>query len=191
MAEEHGEFSDIRELLGPNEQIEAQATQRRWGPGGDLTTPITLIATDQKLIIINRTRLGMRKDYEIVQYTNIVGTKMIHGFISSSIIIRIRGYKITTKSNKDEIDGFVSGEAKSLVDFINRRIGSTPGAGSAQSSTASAPTAASSTAPSPQPNGAENVGVKISPRGDIEYCPACGARNIAGSKFCSSCGKKM
>ncbi|MDE1804166.1 MAG: zinc ribbon domain-containing protein [Candidatus Micrarchaeota archaeon] len=183
MAEEHGEFSDIRELLAPNERIEAQATQRRWGPGGDLTTPITLIATDQKLIIINRTRLGMRKDYEIVQYANVVGTKMIHGFISSSIIIRIRGYKITTKNNKDEIDGFVSGEAKSLVDYVNRRIGSTPGAAQAAQAAASAP----------QTNGTgqDNGGIKISPRGDIEYCPSCGARNIAGSKFCSSCGKKM
>ncbi|MDE1845884.1 MAG: zinc-ribbon domain-containing protein [Candidatus Micrarchaeota archaeon] len=173
------EIRDIKEVLGPTEKVEAQATQRRWGPGGDLVTPLTLVATDSRLIVINRTKMGMKKDYEIVQYGNIVSAKLINGFISSSIIIRVRGYKI---SATDEINGFITSEAKPLIEYINKKIGSVPGA---------APTPA---APAAAPNGTSSsmnqTGIPKRPDEYI-FCPSCGAKNLQGSKFCSSCGKAI
>ncbi|MDE1850581.1 MAG: zinc ribbon domain-containing protein [Candidatus Micrarchaeota archaeon] len=167
------EISSIKEILGPTERISAQATQRRWGPGGDLVTPVTLIATENRLIVINRTKMGMKIDYEIVQYPNIVSAKLINGFISSSIIIRVRGYKI---SPTEEISGFVTKEAKHLIDFINKKIGSAP---------AAAPQAPASAA------GTVSNSIGIVPRSDPDFifCQSCGGKNLKNSKFCSSCGK--
>ena len=165
------EISNIKEILGPTERISAQATQRRWGPGGDIVTPVTLIATENRLIVINRTKMGMKIDYEIVQYPNIVSAKLIHGFISSSIIIRVRGYKI---SPTEEISGFITKDAKHLIDFINKKIGSAP------------QPAAAAHAVSTNSN---STGVV--PRSDPDYifCHSCGAKNLQHSKFCSACGK--
>lgn len=171
MEEEH-HISDISEIMGPLEKVGAQATQRRWGPGGDLMTPVTLIATDNKLIVVNRTKMGMKKDYEIVQYGNIVSAKLIHGFISSSIIIRVRGYKI---SPTEEISGFITNEAKGLIDYINRKIGSAP-----------------SLTPSPAPAATITNQTGAVQRSDIySFCPSCGAKNLHDAKFCGSCGKPI
>lgn len=159
-----GDAAYIREVLGNDEHVMASATQRRWGPGGELTTPITLVATDKRLIVISRTKFGLKRDHEIVQYSNIVGAKLIHGFVSSSVAIRVRGYKITTKGASEEIHGFVTPAAKHLIDYVNMKIGSAPDQAAAQS------------------NGHSDKNV---------YCTACGAVNLQGSKFCSACGKSL
>ncbi|MDE1870115.1 MAG: zinc-ribbon domain-containing protein [Candidatus Micrarchaeota archaeon] len=176
------EINDIKEILGPNEKIEAEATQRRWGPGGELMTPITIIATDSKLIVINRTKMGMKKDYEIVQYGNIVSAKLINGFISASIIIRVRGYKI---SSTDEISGFITKDAKPLIDYINRKIGSAP---SAPGVVSSGPVAGAAPATAASAN---QMGVPLRTDPDHIFCPHCGAKNLKNSKFCSTCGKAI
>lgn len=164
------EINSIKEILGPTERISAQATQRRWGPGGDLVTPVTLIATENRLIVINRTKMGMKIDYEIVQYPNIVSAKLINGFISSSIIIRVRGYKI---SPTEEISGFVTKDAKHLIDYINKKIGSAP-------QPAAASTASTAT---------NSIGIVPRSDPDFIFCQSCGGKNLKNSKFCSACGK--
>ncbi|MDE1824955.1 MAG: PH domain-containing protein [Candidatus Micrarchaeota archaeon] len=189
MAAEQREIGDISEILGPNEKIEARAEQRRLGPGGELTTPITIIATDQKLIVINRTRFGIKKDYEIVQYGNVVSAKLINGFISSSVIIRVRGYKIGTgHGNSEEINGFVNDDAKRLVEYINKRIGSAPQPG--HQAAQAQPGAIVNGAPA-EAKVTGNPIVAEKRRGEFVFCTSCGGKNLSGSKFCSSCGKQM
>ena len=193
MASEQKEIGDISEILGPNEKIGARAEQRRLGPGGELTTPITLIATDHKLIVINRTRFGIKKDYEIVQYGNVVSAKLINGFISSSVIIRVRGYKIgTSHGNSEEINGFVTDDAKRLVEYINKKIGSAPQPGQQAATPPAQPNGAPSAGLPADARGAANDRIVVEKRKDeFIFCNSCGAKNIAGSKFCSGCGKQM
>ncbi|MDE1833528.1 MAG: PH domain-containing protein [Candidatus Micrarchaeota archaeon] len=155
----------VQGILVPGEQPVLSVMQRRVGPGGSVTTPTTVVATDRRIIIINRASLGIRKDYEAIPYKEIASVRLEHGIISSSVFIRVEGYdrdKGLLKSGKEEgeIDGLRNNDAKALSDEINRRILSVPSDPPAQG-------------------------------GDYVFCTKCGTRNAAGSNFCSKCGQPI
>lgn len=155
----------VQSVLVDGEQPILSVTQRRVGPGGSVTTPTTVFATDKRIIIVNRASLGIRKDYEAIPYKEIASVRLEHGIISSSVFIRVEGYdrdKGLLKSGKEEgeIDGLRNNDAKALSDEINRRILSAPSDPPAQG-------------------------------GDHVFCTKCGARNAVGSNFCSKCGQPI
>ncbi|MDE1811068.1 MAG: PH domain-containing protein [Candidatus Micrarchaeota archaeon] len=157
----------VKDILVQGEQLIVSVMQRRVGPGGSVTTPTTVMATDKRVIIINRASLGIRKDYEAIPYKDITSVRLEHGIISSSVFIRVEGYdrdKGLLKNDKEEgeIDGLRNNDAKALSDEINRRI--------VDDSSSDAPSPAS---------------------GSYVYCSKCGTRNTAGSNFCSKCGQPL
>ena len=68
-------------LLWPGEQVLITAQQRRVGPGGDMINPTSVVATDKRIIIVNKTTLGLRKDYEVIPYRQIASVRLKKGII--------------------------------------------------------------------------------------------------------------
>ncbi len=172
MGIEHGEVNLVKKMLWPGEAVQLTARERRVGPGGSFVNPTSVIATDKRLIIVNKTAMGLRKDIESIPYKQITSVRMEHGIISSSVFIRVQGYDTDTgflkKGNKQEgeIEGLNNKDAKDLSDYIGRIISEGtvyPGAG----------------------QGAPDVGSSGG------FCPKCGAKLAAGAKFCSKCGAKV
>lgn len=159
----------VKGMLLPGESVGVTVRQRKYAPGGALITPTSLIATSNRIIIINREDLGIRKDYEVIAYDKITSVRLEHGVISSTIFVRIAGYDTDkgllagTDKQEGEISGLKHKDAKDLIDYLNKKIAEANGL-----------TAAESQVPS-----------------TAKFCSKCGARLNAGAKFCSSCGAKL
>jgi hypothetical protein len=160
----------VKSQLWPDEVVEITVRQRRVGPGGSVITPTSVVGTDKRVIIINKTSMGIRKDFEIIPYDEIASVRFEHGVISSSVFIRVRGFDtdrglLESGRQEGEIDGLNNKDAAVLSDFLNRKI----------SDEASAKTTLSD----------DRKG------GLYVYCSNCGARMSASAKFCSKCGNKL
>ncbi|MCL4389253.1 PH domain-containing protein [Candidatus Marsarchaeota archaeon] len=164
------EVNAVKNLLWPDERVILTAKQRRIGPGGSVTVPTSVLATDKRIIIVNKANLGIRKDYESIPYKQITSVRLEKGMISSTVFVRVQGYdkdKGLLKNGKEEgeIDGLHGKDAKALADYLNSVLDV-----ETQSIEPNAPASASS---------------------DQIFCSKCGARNSAGSAYCSKCGNKM
>lgn len=164
------EVDAVAGLLWPGEQVQITAKQRRVGPGGDLINPTSVVATDKRIIIVNKATLGLRKDYEVIPYRQIASVRLEHGIISSTVFIRVEGYDIDRGLLKNgdqegEIDGLHNETAKELADFINQKT--------------------------------VNVVVdedNVNPDsklGAFRFCTKCGTKNDPDATFCSKCGAKL
>lgn len=167
MAIDQAEVNSIREILWPDEKVLITVRQRRIGPGGSVTVPTSVIATDKRVIIVNKATLGIRKDYESIPYGQITSVRLEHGIISSSVFIRVQGYSRETgllKSGKEEgeIDGLNNRDASSLADHINQILDNIAFAGVQH------------------PQAAPSL-----------FCTKCGGKNTVGSTFCAKCGTKI
>lgn len=178
------DYAAAKTMLWPDETVEVTATQRKVGPGGSVATPTTIVATDKRIIIINRVTLGMRRDIESIPYHRITSVRFENGIISSSLFLRIEGY---TSANMQgllpngkewgEIDGLKHVDAMALSDFINKKLAEL-GKSPSQSSSGTY---------------VESEDALEAPDGGHAYtfCTECGAKNSPQSKFCSNCGKKL
>ena len=174
MAIDQGEVAAAKSVLWPDEDVEMTVRQRRIGPGGSVTTPTTVIATDKRLIILNRASLGIRKDYEVIPYRQITSVRLEHGIISSSVFIRVQGYdrdKGLLKNGKEEgeIEGLSNREAQELADYLSRRQEQVDEA----------------------EEGIEGQDRMDNGVGAYVYCSKCGTKDSPGAKFCSKCGAKL
>lgn len=159
----------VKDILMPQEVVKFTATQRRVGPGGSITTPTSVICTSDRIIIVNRANLGIRKDYESIYYKQITSVRYESGIINASVFIRVQGYdrdKGLLKNGREEgeIDGLRKDEAKEMADYINSVLGEVNRVPDA-----------------PQPESS----------GGYIFCQQCGAQNNVGAKFCSACGAKL
>ncbi len=193
-----------RNILWPEETIMVTATERRIGPGGALITPTTVIATDKRIIIINRATFGIRSDYEVIPYNRVTSVRMEKGIISSSVFLRVSGYTSSGSGERGfmkpgeqegEISGLRQNDAKDLSDFIGKMVsGINPQqmdfgpdtqtkeddiVADSKKRDAGAQTGKAKKAPAPAGGGG------------YAYCPQCGARNDLANKFCSACGAKL
>lgn len=170
------EANAVRDLMWPGEQIMLTVKQRRVGPGGSVTAPTSVIATNKRLIILNRATLGIRRDYEVILYRQITSVRLERGMVSSSVFVRVQGYDtdkglLKRGRQEGEIDGLNNNDAKALADFINQQLA--------------------------EFNGLETTGEPVGEQGQKAvngaylYCGACGARNDADARFCTSCGSKL
>lgn len=170
-----------KSILWPDEKVAVTARQRRIGPGGSVTTPTSVLATDKRIIILNRATLGIRQDYEAIPYRQVTSVRLEHGLLSSSVFIRVQGYdrdKGLLKNGKEEgeIDGLNNAEAKALADFLNRKLDELSSNPDAYAQEGSAGASGSGT---PKPA----VG--------FVYCTNCGTKNPLSARFCSQCGKPL
>lgn len=163
----------VKSMLSPGEKVALTVRQRKFGPGGTLIAPTSVIVTDKRIIIVNRTALGIKKDYENIIYSRVTSVRLEHGIMSSSVFVRVEGYDtdkgLLAGSGKQEgeIEGLRNDEAKFLVEFINNKI-----------------TEANTTG--------EDVHEIEKPKKDAHiFCRKCGAPLELDSKFCSKCGAKV
>lgn len=163
------EVRHIKKFLWPEEVVELTIKQRKFRPGGSLITPTTFVATNKRLIILNRTRLGIRKNYEVIPYRYITAVKMEHGLWSCSVIIRVSSVESADTGHQGEVIGGIRWrEAETLVHYLNKRI-----------------------MHSHSESEAGHAAPKSQPAPDTKFCTDCGAKNPAQAKFCSSCGIQM
>jgi hypothetical protein len=171
MAVDQAEVGLVKSQLWQDETVELTARQRRVGPAGSLINPTSVIATSMRIIIVNKTTLGLHKDFESIPYRQITSVRYESGIISSSVFIRVEGFDTDkgflkgTGKQEGEIDGLNNADAKQLSDYIEKRI-------TGDASEAPAPGAAQAAA-----GGA--------------FCASCGAMVPAGAKFCPKCGAKV
>lgn len=173
MAVDQGIIGSAKGILLSGEVPEITAEQRRVGPGGSVVNPTSVIATDRRLIIVNRATLGIRKDYEAIPYRQITSVRFEHGIISSSVFVRVQGYDkdqglLKNGREEGEIDGLSGKAASELADVINRHI-------------ANVGTEEERGAPEAAAGGG----------GSSKYCEKCGAKNDANARFCEKCGASM
>ncbi|MGI0141402.1 MAG: PH domain-containing protein [Candidatus Micrarchaeales archaeon] len=163
----------VQHMLLPGEKIACTIKQRTMGPGGDMLTPTTLVATDKRLIIVYRTAMGMRKYYEVIPYRRITSVRIEHGLISSSLHLNILGVDKTKAmhAGKEEgvIDGLREKEAAEFGKFINHKIMDVSSDISAGNDTS-------------------DVDNKLV---TSMFCRSCGAKELSSSKFCRNCGASL
>ncbi len=176
------DMNAAKKYLWAEETVYVTAAQRKIGPGGALINQTSVLATDKRLIIINRETLGVRKDVETIPYDRIASVRYEGGIISSSVFVVVSGYVspkgeqgfLKPGESEGEIGGLHKADAKELADFIQKMIvGVMPGEmqkGGGQ---------------------AQQQGKQGAPAGGYVYCSKCGTRNAMGSKFCTNCGAKL
>ncbi|MCL5430369.1 MAG: PH domain-containing protein [Candidatus Marsarchaeota archaeon] len=194
-----------KNAIWQDEKVIATATQRRFGPGMSLITPTTVIATDKRILIVNRATFGMRHDVESIPYSRISSVRMENGFISSSVFLRVSGYSspgergfLKSGEQEGEVSGLHKADAKELSDFVERVIsgfaqpteqaidsyelldikGQKSRAGRAPDIGLGGGTGT----PQQPPSGAG---------GGYVYCTKCGSKNQIGANFCAKCGAKL
>jgi hypothetical protein len=159
----------VKKLLFDGEGVELTVKQRRVGPGGSVITPTSVVATNMRIIIVNRATLGIRKDYEAIPYKQIASVRLENGIISSSVFIRVQGYDtdkglLKNGRQEGEIDGLRNKDAVALSSFISKKISPTVGDAGKDPDSGT---------------------------GGHRYCTNCGAEYEEGTKFCSRCGAKL
>jgi ribosomal protein L40E len=166
----------VQQLLLPGEVVEKAFTQRRIAFGGSLMNPSAILTTNKRLLIIHSATMGMRKEYEIIPYEQIVDVTHNHGIFSSSVFVHMSGYHkdhgFSDKyAEEGEINGLRNSDADELVEYIGRQI--------------ALPWKRQASAV--QQAGAETEG-RI---GAYVYCASCGYKNSIGTGYCRNCGTRL
>ena len=164
MAVGEEEAEEVKDSLQQGEAVEMTARQRRFGPGGSFFDPTSVIVTNKRVIIINRSVFMMRREFEFIPYAKISSVRLERGAISSTLLIRVQGQGLESKPLRENIEeGFVDGlrhdDAKAIADRIEKRRAAE-----------------------------ENSRRVVS---SYKQCPECGTKNIIEAKYCISCGKEL
>lgn len=97
-SEEMEEVKKIESCIELGEQVLIVARQSRIMPGGSITTPNIIFATNKKLVIRNPTMLGLRENVQVVPYTEITSVNLEKGIFSSEVTITAPG--LTTELSR-------------------------------------------------------------------------------------------
>ena len=128
------EIYKIEDCIDDDDEVLLVAKQSKFKPGGALTSPNTIFATNKKIIIRNPTMLGMRESIEEIPYDKITSVKLEKGLFSASIIIRSPGLselsRLSSSSGliawgrgeEGQIDGLPKDKAEQLVRTIKEKM---------------------------------------------------------------------
>ena len=122
------EIEKIADRLDDDEAVLEVAKQGRMNPGGALTTPNTVFATDRRLIIRNPTMLGARQNVEYFDYDKITNIKLEKGIFSSTIVVSYPGMdklaSMLTWGREDdgEIKGLQKDKADNILQIVRNAI---------------------------------------------------------------------
>jgi hypothetical protein len=123
--EEKNEVQKIQGYLDSDEQVLLVARQSRLRPGGSVTTPNIIFATDRKLVIRNPMMLGLRESVEVVPYLEITAVHLKKGVFSSEVMITAPGLTTElgrffrlTRHGVAGIPAIPGEKAKKLVDIV-------------------------------------------------------------------------
>ncbi len=122
------EIEKIADRLDDDEAVLEVAKQGRMNPGGAITTPNTIFATDRRLIIRNPTMLGARQNVEYFDYDKITNIKLEKGIFSSTIVLSYPGMdklaSMLTWGREDdgEIKGLEKDKAENILQIVRNAI---------------------------------------------------------------------
>ncbi|MDE1869962.1 MAG: PH domain-containing protein [Candidatus Micrarchaeota archaeon] len=117
----------VKELLWPKEKVDLCIRQcGLWPLGGSWSSPIVLIATNMRLIVVSKMLFGIRHDYEIIHYNQIIGMRVIRGILTSTICIKTNGLQTHPHEKPDKNNGLIPGiyksEEEKLSSYLNNVI---------------------------------------------------------------------
>jgi ribosomal protein S27AE len=164
MAVNEDDVETVKGSLQPGETVEMTARQRRFGPGGSLFDPASIIVTNKRIMIVNRSTFSFRREYEFIPYGKIASVRLERGVTCSSLLIRVQGSSLESKPLREDIEeGFVDGlsnrDAQAISDRIERW----------------------------RAKDEESRKVVSS----YKQCPRCGVKNIIEASYCVSCGAEL
>ena len=122
------EIEKIEDRLDDDEAVLEVAKQGRMNPGGAITTPNTIFATDRRLIIRNPTMLGARQNVEYFDYDKITNIKLEKGIFSSTIVLsypgmdKLAGLLTWGREDDGEIDGIPKDKAENILQIVRNAI---------------------------------------------------------------------
>ena len=120
------ELKTLSKILEEGEEVIAVGRQHRLTK---LIAPAMTLATDKRLIIMKRDVLGIRSDMHFIPYEHIVSFRLVHGFVFSSIKLRLLGaskpneHAVTSQEEDEtEINGLTRGAARILAGKLSTNI---------------------------------------------------------------------
>ena len=122
------EIEKIEDRLDDDEAVLEVAKQGRMNPGGAITTPNTIFATDRRLIIRNPTMLGARQNVEYFDYDKITNIKLEKGIFSSTIVLsypgmdKLAGLLTWGREDDGEIKGLEKDKADNILQIVRNAI---------------------------------------------------------------------
>ena len=122
------EIEKIEDRLDDDEAVLEVAKQGRMNPGGAITTPNTIFATDRRLIIRNPTMLGARQNVEYFDYDKITNIKLEKGIFSSTIVLsypgmdKLAGLLTWGREDVGEIEGIPKDKAENILQIVRNAI---------------------------------------------------------------------
>ena len=122
------EIEKIADRLDDDEAVLEVAKQGRMNPGGAITTPNTIFATDRRLIIRNPTMLGARQNVEYFDYDKITNIKLEKGIFSSTIVLsypgmdKLAGLLTWGREDDGEIKGIPKDKADNILQIVRNAI---------------------------------------------------------------------
>ncbi|MCS7374126.1 MAG: PH domain-containing protein [archaeon GB-1845-036] len=127
--EEVKEIRKIQPYLEEGEEVLIVARQSRIRPGGSITTPNIIFATNRKLIIRNPSMLGLRESVEVIPYKEITAIHLQKGIFSSQVRITAPGLTTElgrffhlTKDGVAGIPAIPKDKAVKLVNIVKERM---------------------------------------------------------------------
>lgn len=81
---------DIKNILTDDEEVLCVAKQSRVMPGGSIATPNAIYATNKRIIFRDPSLLGMKTNYDDVNYGDIGDIRMKKGLFTTQIFLKSR-----------------------------------------------------------------------------------------------------
>ncbi len=115
------ESRTVSNILG-GEEVLGVARQRRIS--GAVISPTVVILTSKRVVIVNRFLGGVKSDISLISHHEIVGLRVAHGILFSSIYVRMRGSAgeigKVFKSEKEE--GEINGLGREEADALFKKL---------------------------------------------------------------------
>src|SRR5215467_829717 len=81
---------NIGDILSSGEEILYKGQQHRIVPGGKEVTPGQIFVTNQRVILETTHALGLKKDFEDLHYSDILGIDLKQNVFSCDLVIKSR-----------------------------------------------------------------------------------------------------
>ncbi len=158
--------SDMKEIMGPNEQVELYIKQKIYHPKISIDS---VVITNERVILRHPHALNLKKDYTDFNYQDISNVILDKGILRSSVkfTLRLGGEPMV-------LNDLPSDQAERAYGIIRENL-----------VRFQAPFSTGMAGVPPFAGGG------TSPLAQGRACPRCGAPVSAGQRFCGSCGAPM
>jgi hypothetical protein len=110
---------NVSDILSSGEEVLYQGQQHRIVPGGKEVTPGQIFVTNQRVILETTHALGLKKDFEDLHYSDILGIDLKQNVFSCDLVIRSR---FEDRMQEIHIKAIGKKDAPQLERIINEKI---------------------------------------------------------------------